>query len=348
MRDLAGLHHVTAVAGDPQRNVDFYTGFLGLRLVKVTVDFDAPGSYHLYYGDGLGNPGTLVTFLPRPGAHRGRKGTGQASVLAFAIRPDAVRYWAARLTSASIRYEGPIVRWDQTVLTFFDPDDLQIELVAGDESIPALDWATSQIPAEYGLQRLCGVTLIEEELEPTAGLLEQMPGWRALGLGPNHRFRYVAGPLDAPIFLDILTLPGMARGQMGCGAIHHVAWRSPSPEDLAAQRTALLDLGLHVSPAIDQKYFRAIYFREPGGVLFEMATDQPGFAVDEPAAALGSGLQLPGWLEGQRAEIEGALPALALPLPAGAAMPPAQPDLPGLPPSAGQRDSILKARSSDA
>jgi glyoxalase family protein len=331
MRDLAGFHHVTAVAGDPQRNVDFYTGFLGLRLVKVTVDFDAPGYYHLYYGDGLGTPGTLVSFFPRPGASRGRKGTGQASVIAFAIPPDAVRYWAARLTSAGIRYEGPIVRWDQTVLTFFDPDDMQIELVAGHETIPGSGWAASQVPAEYGVQRLCGVTLIEEALEPTAGLLAQMPGVRALGPGPNHRFRYMAGSRNAPVFLDILTLPGMARGQMGCGAIQHVAWRSSSPDDQAVWRTALLELGLPVSPALDRKYFRSIYFREPGGVLFEMATDLPGFTVDEPTTALGSGLQLPVWLEGRRAEIEAALPALALPLSSGAAMAPAHDDLSGLP-----------------
>ena len=310
MGDLAGIHHVTAIAGDPQRNVDFYTGFLGLRLVKVTVNFDAPDTYHLYYGDGMGRPGTLLTFFPWPGARRGRKGAGQASVVAFAIPEAALRFWGNRLHNGGIPYEGPINRWGHNVLTFFDPDDLQIELVACPEADTREPWAGGPVPAEFGLRGLYGVTLIEDTLKPLEELLAHLPGFRWVGAGANNRYRYAVGVGSTLAYVDLLVLPGMGHGQMGTGAIHHVAWRTPASAEQIAWRTNLLELRLPVTPVLDRKYFQSIYFREPGGVLFEMATDGPGFTVDEPETSLGSTLQLPANLEGQRAEIEDRLPPL--------------------------------------
>ncbi len=310
MAHLAGIHHVTAIAGEPKPNIEFYAGFLGLRLVKVTVNFDAPDSYHLYYGDGLGRPGTLLTFFAEPATRPGRKGAGQASIVAFAILPTAVRFWMDRLHARGLPYEGPIQRGDSAVLTFFDADDLQIELVACDEAAGRAAWSDGPLPGAYALRGLYGVTVIEEALAPTAALLTQTLGFVDLGAGPNHRQRYGLGEGSARAYVDVLSLPGMLPAKMGRGALHHVAWRAPDDAGQAAWRRTLLGAGLAVTGVLDRKYFRSIYFREPGGALFEIATDEPGFTVDEPAWALGSALQLPEHLAARRAEIEGRLPRL--------------------------------------
>jgi glyoxalase family protein len=313
MNQLAGIHHVTAIAGDAQSNIDFYTGFLGLRLVKVTVNFDAPETYHFYYGDGLGRPGTLLTFFAQPDARQSRKGPGQASIVAFAIPPAAIRYWMDRLAGQGILYEGPIHRGEHTLLTFFDADDLQIELVACPEADGREPWAGGPVPEAYALRGLYGVTLVEENLEQSADLLTPTLGFQYLGEMPNNRYRFRMGQGSNRAYVDLLVLPRMAAGRMGIGAIHHVAWRTPDPAGQLRCRETLTGLGYRVTPVLDRQYFRSIYFQEPGGVRFEIATDGPGFTIDEDPASLGTALQLPPHLAPQRAAIANRLPALRLP-----------------------------------
>ena len=299
---LSGLHHVTAIASDAQSNVDFFVGCLGLRLVKVTVNFDAPENYHLYYGDEIGRPGTLVTFFVWPSAKRGRKGLGQASVVSFAIPETAIRYWMERLSENGLRYEGPIQRLGSQLLTFFDHDDLQVELVA----VPGVNgrppWTGSVVPGEFGIRGLWGVTQLVGEHQAEEALLTRTLGFHRRAEGANHRLRYTSDNPDVSV-LDLLVLPGLPAGQLGAGAIHHVAWRAKNETEQAAWRHSLLAHGYTVTPVLDRTYFRSIYFRTPGGVLYEIATDGPGFTVDEPATELGAHLQLPSWLEPRRMEL---------------------------------------------
>jgi glyoxalase family protein len=305
---LLGVHHVTAITADAQRNVDFYTGILGLRLVKLTVNFDDPGSYHLYYGDALGNPGTILTFFAYPDAAQGRPGPGQATILAFAIPLAGLRYWAERLEDYKIAYEGPIARFDDRLLTFFDPDGVQIELV-GQRDVEEQAAQTGPIPAEYAIRHIAGVTLAEASVEPVAAFLTSELGFRELGQAEN-RTRYAIGEDN---FVDVLAMPGQMPGRVAAGSIHHVAWRVPDDAGQLTWRSDLIRRAHAVTPVMDRSYFHSIYFREPGGVLFEIATDPPGFMIDEPAETLGTRLQLPPWYEHQRAAIEAALPPLHLP-----------------------------------
>jgi catechol 2,3-dioxygenase-like lactoylglutathione lyase family enzyme len=325
-----GIHHVTGIAGDPQKNLDFYSGLLGLRLVKLTVNFDDPTTYHLYYGDGAGNPGTILTFFPWPGASRGRAGTGQTSAVAFAIRPASLGYWITRLVQHGVPHEGPVRRFGEQVLSFHDPDGLQVELVAHK---PAEDWATmptGMLPNEHEIRGFHSVTLWEEGYEQTAQLLTHQLGFRAAG-DENNVFRYVAtggdatstdatGTPGAPgTIVDVRCAPGFWRGVVAVGTIHHVAFRARNDATQLALREQLARQGLNVTPVIDRQYFHSVYFREPGGVLFEIATDPPGFAIDEPLDELGTHLKLPPWLEGGRTELARVLPPLRRPAPRGPA-----------------------------
>ena len=306
---VQGIHHVTAIAGDPQANVDFYTSVLGLRLVKVTVNYDDPETYHLYYGDEQGHPGTILTFFPWPGAPRGRAGTGQVTVTAFAIPDDSVGFWTDRLKGHKVEYTGPSRRFDEEVITLQDPDGLHLELVTGrgaQDTNPRPDGA---IPGKYAIQRFQGVTLAVEGYERTAGLLTATLGMREVGAKGN-RFRYTPGDAGAQVFVDLLCLPSGPRGRVAVGTVHHIAWRTPDDETQRAWRETIARLGYDVTPIIDRTYFHSIYFREPGGVLFEIATDPPGFAVDEPGDKLGRRLVLPSWLESSRAELAQTLPTM--------------------------------------
>ena len=307
---LLGIHHVTAIAGDPQRNVDFYAGVLGLRLVKRTINFDDPGTYHLYYGDAHGNPGTILTFFPWPGAQRGRKGTGQATVTAFAIPPASLDFWAARLRDHGVHVEGPSPRFDEQVLIFADHDGLALELVAREEA-QGPGWESAVVPPEHTVRGVHSVTLSLEGYERTATLLTGGLGFRAAGEQGN-RFRYATGD-GAGTRVDLLCQPEAPRGHVAVGNVHHVAWRVRDDASQARWRQHIDGLGLNVSPVMDRQYFHSIYFREPGGVLFEIATDPPGFAVDEPAETLGSRLMLPPWVEPQRGLLERMLPPLRVP-----------------------------------
>ena len=309
--DLAGIHHVTAIAGDPQRNLDFYTGVIGLRLVKMTVNFDDPGTYHLYYGDGQGRPGTILTFFPRPQDAKGRNGPGQATIVAFAIPIEGLQFWAERLEDFKISYEGPIARFGDRVLTFLDHEGLQIELV-GRRGLNGEGDRFGSVPAKYAAQRVCGVTLAQEDLGPTEQMLTGLLGFRALDQASN-RYRYITGNQGEESFVDVLVMPGMLPGRVAVGTIHHVAWRTPTDHAQWDWREGILRTGTRVTPVQDRQYFRSIYFHEPGGILFEIATDPPGFTVDESLEQLGTRLMLPPWLEPQRLAIEQTLPPLRLP-----------------------------------
>jgi glyoxalase family protein len=307
---IGGIHHVTAIARDPQENVGFYTDALGLRLVKKTVNFDDPGTYHLYYGDEQGRPGTIITFFPWPMARRGSHGAGQATVTSFSVPQGSLGYWTERLDRHGIAFE-PRQRFDEEVLTLLDPDGLKLELVAhagADERAP---WEGGPVPAGHAVRGFEGVTLTEWNPAVTAELLTGTLGFRSIGEEGN-RFRFESGAGGPGTRVDLVASPDAPRGHVAAGTVHHVAFRVADDPSQEEWRRKLLERGLHVSPVMDRQYFHSIYFREPGGVLFEIATDPPGFTWDETVAELGSGLRLPPWLEKERATIESILPPLAV------------------------------------
>jgi len=312
LRTSRGIHHVTAIATDPQANVDFYAGVLGLRLVKKTVNFDDPGTYHLYYGDATGRPGTILTFFPWPYARRGTRGTGQATVTAFSVPDGSLGFWRERLGASGEAHDEPARRLDEEVLTLLDPDGLKLELVAHAGAAEAEPWDGGPVPAEHAIRGFHGVTLAEQGYEATAELLTASMGFELAGETGN-RFRFVAAGEGPGRVVDVLCSPDLPPGRVAAGTVHHVAFRAADDADQLARRQALADRGLDVTPVLDRQYFHSIYFREPGGVLFEIATDPPGFTLDEPPEELGSALRLPPWLEPHRERIEATLPPLAAP-----------------------------------
>jgi catechol 2,3-dioxygenase-like lactoylglutathione lyase family enzyme len=308
--NIPGIHHVTAIAGDPQQNLDFYTDLLGLHLVKITINFDDPGTYHLYYGDDLGHPGTILTFFLWPGARRGRRGTGQVTVTSFSVPEGSFGYWMERLKSQNVIFEEPIRRFDEEVLTFFDSDGMALELVACSEV--RSPWKNSPVPYDYAIRGFYGITITVEGYERTASLLTEVMGFRYVHK-VGSRFRYEVGAGGAGALIDLQCLPSGTMGKVAVGTVHHVAWRVANQDDQKAFQQNIIKFGLNITPVLDRKYFHSIYFREPGRVLFEIATDPPGFGVDEPPEQLGTKLQLPPWLEPNRAQIEQSLPPLRLP-----------------------------------
>jgi glyoxalase family protein len=307
----AGLHHVTAIASDPQGNVDFHAGVLGLRLVKRTVNFDDPGTYHLYYGDEPGSPGTLITFFPWPGAARGRPGSGETSATAYRIARGSAGWWRERLSSLRVPVDPGTERFGAHVLPFADPDGMRFELVEADGRDGAEPWRGSPVPAEHAIRGFHSVTLASRRADVTAAVLTEMLGFAASGEDGGRR-RFTAGEGGIGGIVDVIATPG-PRGELGAGSVHHVAFRA---RDAAHQREfqqALAGNGMSVTDVADRCYFQSIYFREPGGVLFEVATDPPGMTLDEPVEKLGERLQLPRWFESMRPRLEKALPALHLP-----------------------------------
>lgn len=308
----SGLHHVTAIGGDPQRNADFYLKTLGLRLVKTTVNFDDPGTYHLYYGDQSGKPGTLMTFFPWKDAPSGVHGTGQATTTSFSVPEASIGWWKQHLASANISSSEVKNRDGEDVLTFRDPDGLTLALVAHPQGDPRDPWDNGHVPAEHAIRGLHSVTLSVSEEDATAGMLTD-----GLGLSfanqEDNRLRFTAGEGGPGALVDVLVTPDAPRGLVAAGTVHHVAWRAPDEATQAAWREELVDSGVNVTSILDRQYFRSIYFREPGGTLLEVATDEPGFAIDEPLLELGRALKLPPWLEPNREQIQRALPKLDLP-----------------------------------
>ena len=311
-KNILGIHHVTAIAGDPQKNVDFYVGILGLKFVKKTVNFDDPNTYHLYYGDEIGHPGTLLTFFPWSSrAHRGRKGAGQLTVFSFSIPYDSMGFWMDRLKRLNIQFDGPVARFGEEVITGVDHDGFQFELITSSSDIRP-GWENGSIPSKFAIRGFHSVTLSQIEYKPTAEILSSSLGFRKLAETKN-RFRFEVGNGGSGTFVDILLQPNVPRGSMGVGIVHHVAWRTPTDTLQLEVREILLKNGYDVTPVIDRNYFHSIYFHEPGGVLFEVATDPPGFLIDERKEELGTGLMLPKQYEVYRNVLENTLTPLRTP-----------------------------------
>lgn len=307
---MSGLHHVTAIAGDPIRNFGFYTRDLGLRFVKKTVNFDDPGTYHFYYGDETGRPGTILTFFPWTGVPTGRRGVGETHQTAFRVPQRSLGYWTQRFTERGIAYEALEKRFGESVLPFTDPDGMALALVGvpGAENEPG--WSNGDVPAEHAIRGFHGVTLLLDSAAKTASVLTDVFGFQETGReGSVIRFK-APDNIEGSV-VDIYEAKGFLRGHQGGGSVHHIAFRAADDAEQAKMAQRLINNhGLHPTEQRDRNYFRSVYFREPGGVLFEIATDIPGFAVDEPVATLGRELKLPGFLEPQRKQIEGVLPNL--------------------------------------
>ena len=307
---VTGIHHITALAGEPQRNLDFYTGILGLRMVKKTVNFDAPEVYHFYYGDEKGSPGSILTFFPYEGIQKGRHGKGMLNVTTFSVSSDSLEYWENRLKKFNINHKSAQERMDgEVVIHFEDPDGLGLELVFSDkDSRPGFTYGA--IPIEHSVKGFYSVEIWQDSYERTAGLLTEALDHQLIAEKGN-RFRYAA--FDSPgNYIDILSAPESSRGLGGGGTVHHLAFNTASRETQAEISEKLAHRGINPTPVMDRQYFESIYFREPGGVLFEVATAGPGFAIDESPEHLGEELKLPEQYESKRNLIEKAVKPVSL------------------------------------
>jgi glyoxalase family protein len=305
----SGLHHVTAIAGSASRNLDFYSRTLGMRLVKRTVNFDDPGTYHLYYGDETGQPGSILTFFPWAHVAPGRLGVGETQETLLRVPESAIGYWTHRLLEKGVVHETPVKRFGESVIAFKDLDGMRLALVG----VPGIEleaaWSGGEIPAEHAIRGFHGVSLLLKDAGPTGAVLSDVLGFAEAGEEDGlKRFKSEAAIGG---IVDIRAAGDFLPARMGAGSVHHIAFRAA---DDAAQSEMVEKLARHhrigTTEQLDRNYFRSVYFREPGGVLFEIATDDPGFAVDEPAAELGQTLKLPKFLEARRTDIEAMLPAL--------------------------------------
>lgn len=306
---MSGLHHVTAIAGDAARNRDFYTRVLGLRMVKKTVNYDDPGTYHLYFGDTQGSPGTIMTFFPWGHAAQGRGGLGLTHETQFRVPEGALGYWTHRFVELGVPHEAIEKRFGESVLAFKDPDGLSLALVgiAGAENEDA--WEGNGVAKERAIRGFHGALLLLDATAPTAGVLDVL-GYDEAGREGNVT-RFKARGATVGGIIDIREAKGFLVGRMGRGSVHHLAFRAKDDQEQAEMRQRLVgEHRMHVTEQIDRNYFRSMYFKEPGGIIFEIATDQPGFAIDEPAEKLGEKLSLPPFLEGRRSQIEAHLTPL--------------------------------------
>lgn len=306
-----GIHHVTAIAGPARRNLDFHTRVLGLRLVKKTVNFDDPTTYHFYFGDGEGRPGTILTFFPWDNVAPGRLGIGETQETVFRVPEGSIGYWTHRFLEKGVAHDSPVKRFGETVLPFRDPDGMRLALAAvpGIGNEPA--WDNGEIPAEHAVRGFHSVSLLLEKAAPTGAILTDVFGFTELAREGTVT-RYKAEGTDVGGILDLREAGGFLPGRPGAGTVHHVAFRAADDAAQAAMVERLArNHGIRTTEQKDRDYFRSVYFREPGGVLFEIATDEPGFAVDEPAGSLGQALKLPRFLERSRPEIEAVLPEVA-------------------------------------
>jgi len=320
----AGIHHITAIAGDPQRNLDFYTETLGLRLVKRTVNFDDPGSYHFYFGDNIGSPGTIMTFFPWPGARRGARGSGQVTTVSFAVPRNSMAFWKERLRATHVIAEEIEGRFGSNALRFLDADGLQLELIEGpvipsevegsrDESLKVTPRDPStplRVAQDDVILGFAAPTLEVRRPDKTEKLLTEILGFEFVA-EENNRRRFRGSGSNASAEVDLVSSEA-GFGQIAAGTVHHIAFRAADDDEQLKVREQLVARGLNVTPVIDRQYFHSIYFREPNGILFEIATDGPGFLIDEPADALGETLKLPPIYESKRNEIERVLPTIHL------------------------------------
>lgn len=304
-KKISGIHHITAIVGDAQQNVDFYAGVLGLRLTKKTVNFDDPGTYHLYFGNSEGEPGTIMTFFPWGNAYRGRIGDGQVGVTAFAVPPDSLEFWKKRLTKFGVPFiENE--RFNEKYIGFEDPHGLLLELVERSEG-KNNSWDFGEMNGETAIKGFAGALLFSANAEKTWELLESVMGLEKVGEEGNMiRFKSTA---EIGNIVDIMT-ERQGTGQMGVGTVHHIAWRAENDADQLDWKEKIENWRLGVTPVQDRNYFNSIYFREYGDILFEIATDPPGFAVDEPVESLGQELKLPPQYEQYRKRLAQELPPL--------------------------------------
>ena len=306
---VSGIHHITAIAGNARRNHAFYTNVLGLRFIKKTVNFDDPHTYHFYFGDEAGTPGTILTFFPWEGINKGRQGTGMATEIAYSVPPDSLAFWMERLKEFSVKVSASGTRFGEHYLGFEDPDGLPLTLIVpttGDNRRP---WETEGVGAQVATRGFHSITLTLKSVARTAMVLTDILDYKLAGQEGN-RYRYVTDAVTNAAIVDLIEAPAVESSYNARGTIHHVAFRVRDEKVLMEFREKVVDHGLPITDKIDRNYFFSLYFREPGGVLFELATDNPGFTVDEPLAELGSHLKLPPQHERNRAAIEKVLPDL--------------------------------------
>ncbi len=308
---ITGLHHVTAIAAHTQKNIDFYIGVLGLRFIKRTVNFDAPEVYHFYYGDETGNPGTILTFFPYEGLQRGRHGKGMLNTTAFSVPASSLDYWLKRLDRFNVPYKMPVERFEGELVVYFeDIDGLGLELVFNDSDQRA-GYDKGPVPAEHSIRGFYNVEIWEEGYERTAGLLTAQMD-HVLIAEKGNRFRFAAANKPGH-YVDLVCTPDSLRGLAGSGTVHHLAFATADKESQWEFRKNMVNLSVNITPILDRNYFTSVYFREPGGVLFEVATKGPGFMVDESLSHLGEELKLPAQFESRRSSLEKILPAIVLP-----------------------------------
>jgi glyoxalase family protein len=306
---ILGLHHITAIANEAQRNYNFYTKVLGLRLVKKTVNFDDPGTYHFYFGDEAGTPGTILTFFPWEGIGQGYNGTGMATNIGYSVPSGSLDFWIERFRQNDIKQENPAERFGEQYLSFQDPDGLKLDLI-----VPAIDdlrkaWEIPGLHADVATRGFHSITLTVKNITPTATILTDILGYK-LHKQEGNRYRFITDAIENASIVDIIEAPALAAGKSAAGTNHHVAFRVKDDNILMEFREKIASKGLGITPKIDRDYFFSLYFREPGGVLFELATDNPGFTRDEPLAELGTNLKLPKQYEPRRKQIAEALPLL--------------------------------------
>jgi glyoxalase family protein len=306
---IQGIHHITAIAGNAQHNYDFYTKVLGLRMVKKTVNFDDPGTYHFYYGNENGAPGTILTFFPWQGIVSGRAGAGMATEIGYSVPDASLEFWKDRFKKHHTAHDPIAERFGETYLSFRDPDGLQLNLIASKYPDGRQGWTTAEVGDDAATKGFHSVVLTLKSIQPTASVLTDVFGYE-LKEQEGNRYRFITPASPTAAVVDLVESPQETRGVNAAGTNHHVAFRVPNEAVQMEFREKILSKGLHITPKINRDYFYSLYFREPGGVLFELATDNPGFTVDEPLAELGDHLKLPRQYESMRAEIEKSLPAL--------------------------------------
>ncbi|MDX5419867.1 MAG: ring-cleaving dioxygenase [Hymenobacteraceae bacterium] len=306
---ILGIHHITAIASSAKKNLDFYTKVLGLRLLKKTVNFDDPGTYHLYYGDEGGSPGTILTFFPYETARRGKAGTGMATHIGYAVPEGSFDFWMKRFEEHRVDFGRPSEKFGEQYLPFRDPDGLFLELVIPKNADSRKPWETDEVKADVATKGFHSVTLTLQKADKTAAILTDVFGY-TLKDQAGSSYRYSTDAVEGANIIDIVENPNIGRGEGGAGTNHHIAFRVKDEEVLMRFREKVAGKGYNITEKIDRNYFYSLYFREPGGVLFEIATDNPGFAIDEPVEELGKKLLLPPQFEPHRAKIEAVLPKL--------------------------------------
>lgn len=301
---ILGIHHITAIAGDAKRNFNFYANILGLRFIKKTVNFDDPGTYHFYFGDEIGSAGTILTFFPwGEGIPQGRRGAGMATEIGYSVPKGSLEFWIERFEKYNVIYNKPAEKFGERYLTFLDPDGLKLELIEQNTEDTRKPWETDEVKAAHATRGFHNVTLTLNSITGTAAVLTDIFGYRQIGQEGN-RYRYATDAIDQAAIVDLVELPAEKHGHVANGTVHHVAFRVKNDEILMHFREKVAEKNLNITPQIDRQYFHSLYFREPGGVLFEIATDNPGFTIDEALEDLGKGLKLPPQYESRRSDIE--------------------------------------------